>query len=112
MTLRAGKLRHQVVIQAQDTTQDSYGDAVRSWEDVATVWAEVRPLSGRELWAAQQTQATTTHQVVLRYLDGVTSSCRVKYGTRLLGIDAVLNPDERNERLVLLCTEGASDDGG
>lgn len=111
MTIHAGRLRHQVTLQSQDTAQDSYGDAVRSWVDLATVWAEVRPLSGRELWAAQQTQATTTHQVMTRYLAGVTSSCRVKYGSRVFAIDAVLNPDERNERLVLLCTEGPSDGG-
>lgn len=107
----AGVLRHQVTLQSQSTAQNSYGEAVRTWADLGTVWAQVSPVSARELFAAAQAQATTTHQITIRYRSDVTASCRVKFGSRYFAIDGVLNPDERNWRLVLLCTEGASDDG-
>jgi SPP1 family predicted phage head-tail adaptor len=111
MAIRAGRLRHLVTIQSQATAQDAYGAAVRAWSDLATVWAEIAPLTGRELWAAQQTAATTTHRVTMRHHPDVTSACRLQFGSRIFGIDSVLNPEERGERLVLLCTEGIGDGG-
>lgn len=112
MAVRAGRLRHRVTVQSQATVQNAYGEGVRSWSNVAEVWAEVSPISARELFAAAQAQATTTHRITIRYRNDVTASCRVKFGTRYFAIDGVMNPDERNDRLLLLCTEGLVEDGG
>ena len=111
MAIRAGRLRHRVTIQGQTTAQDSYGEAVRTWADIASVWAEIAPIAGRELWAAQQTQATTTHRITLRYRSDLTQSCRLLFGTRIFGIDSIISPEEAGERLVVLCTEGPTDGG-
>lgn len=45
--MQAGKLRHRVTLQGLVETQDpSTGAISKSWLDVATVWADVRFLSG------------------------------------------------------------------
>ena len=87
--------------------QDSFGEAVPSYTTYATVWASVEPLQGRELENAQQISAEITHKVTIRYNAAVTSEHQVVYGERIIEIEAVLNPEERNEYLVLMCKESS-----
>lgn len=107
--MRSGKLRHLVQIQRQDLTgTDAAGHPVENWETVAHVFAVVEPLSGREYWQAQQVKTTVTHTVTIRYdrrFQDMTADWRVKHGSRLLNIEVVLNPMERNEELSLMCRE-------
>ena len=98
-------LRHQVQIQQSVVTRDTTGAEIETWQDVATRHAEIAPLVGREQFLAQQINATTSHRVRLRYLPGVTPKMRVLYGARILMIDGILNPEERNIELQLVCTE-------
>ena len=57
--MRAGSLRHRVTIQRYELVVDEYGAPLRreSWKDVATVWASVDAVSGREFFAPHQVQA-------------------------------------------------------
>jgi SPP1 family predicted phage head-tail adaptor len=105
--MRIGKLRKRVQLQHLARNQDSFGEAVSSYTPYATVWASVEPLQGRELEHAQQISAEVTHRVTIRYNAAVTSEHRVVYGNRTLEIEAVINPEERNEMLVLMCKEAA-----
>lgn len=107
--MRAGHLRHRIVIQQSIITRDSYGQPVASWVSVATVWAAIEPLSGRELIAAQAVQSEITTRISLRYLPGITSAMRVVHGTRIYNIKTLLNLDERNRELQLMCSEGLND---
>jgi SPP1 family predicted phage head-tail adaptor len=68
-------------------------------------WAWIRPLSGRELWQAQQVQPQVTHKVTIRFRTGVTPAMKVRYAGRDLNIFAVLNLEERDEQLELQCFE-------
>ncbi len=103
--MNIGKLRHRVTIQQQAQTRDEYGGVVTTWQTFADRWAAIEPLSGRELFAAQQLANTVSIRVRLRYLAGVTPAMRVLYGTRTFSIQAVINVEERNEELQLLCEE-------
>lgn len=104
--LRAAELNKRVTIQQTTVTQDSdSGEETDSWGTFATRWAKVEPLTGKERWAAQQVNPEVTSRVTIRYTSGVTAKMRVLYGSRVLQIDAVLNPLERNEAMELLCTE-------
>jgi SPP1 family predicted phage head-tail adaptor len=67
--LRIGKLRHRVTIQynaADPETPDAHGQVVDDWQDLATCWAEVKQLDGRENYAAQKFDAKTTNLIRLR----------------------------------------------
>jgi SPP1 family predicted phage head-tail adaptor len=100
-----GKLRHRVTIQNKVTLPDGYGGVTSTWQDVATVWASVEPLNGRELYAAQQVKAELTHRITMRYLAGVKPEMRVLFGNRTFAIEAVIDPEERRKVLQLLCAE-------
>ena len=106
--MRAGALRHRLTFQQLPATpqRDSTGAEVEDWQDVATVWGSVEPLTGRELFTAQQLNATLSHRVRLRYLPGITPKMRIQFGPRYFLIDTPpINREERNIELELLCTE-------
>lgn len=105
MGLRAGKLNKRVTIQQVTRTSDGGGGYTEAWAALATVWANVEPQSGSERWTAGQQGAGVEWQVTIRYRDDVTPLMRVLYGSKVLNIRAVMDPDARSERLVLVCEE-------
>lgn len=107
--MEAGKLRHRITFQNQANSHDSYGQPLLTWSDVATVWAEIKPLSGKESVKADALIESTTHEINIRYRSGINASLRVKFGSRYFDIQSVLNHDERNVMLTLLCVEGLND---
>ncbi len=102
--MRPGKLRHRLTIQEFTETRDELGDPVETWKDVATVWGSIEPLSGREYYTAEQVNADVTHKVTIRYR-AVEVKNRVLFGDRVFLIESILNTDERNCELVMVCRE-------
>lgn len=89
--MRAGLLRHHIEIQHEVTTKDEYGSEVTTWETLATRWAQVEPLKGREYVAAGAVQDATTTRFVIRYFPEVEAGMRVVWRDTTYAIDAVLN---------------------
>ncbi len=109
--MRAGLRRHQITIQKKTTTVDNYGAQSVTWsDDLTNIWAAIMPLRGNEYFANQQVQGAVTHKVVMPYMFlstsiAIDSNCRVKYGSRYFEILSIINPDERNISLELMCAE-------
>lgn len=91
------------------TTRDAYGGEVKNWQPVATVWAAVEPLSGREFFAASQVNAEVTGRIRIRYMAGVRPTMRAVLGERVFEILAVIDPQERHEELQLMVKEVLAD---
>lgn len=105
--MQAGKLRKRIAIVSNKNNQETtYGQNKPDPVTVATVWGSIEPLSGRELMRAQEIVASVTHRVRIRYRSGIEPSMHVVCHDRTLGIEAVLNLEERNRELELLCVEG------
>lgn len=107
--MNAGDFRHAIdVEQKAGSTPDGMGNTFQAWSALYSgIMAEVRPLTSREQWSADKAQAVTTHKVRFRYVSGITTAMRVKFGSRVLTINGIVNPDERNIELQLDCTEVA-----
>lgn len=103
--MRAGQLRHQVAVQSRTLTSDGMGGQTESWETKYTVYAGIWPVSARERVQAGQMETTITHRLRLRYQAGITTAMRVVFDGRTFEIVSIINPDERNISLDLLCTE-------
>lgn len=103
--MRAGQLRDRVTLQEVTETRDSFGAVVEAWSDVATVWAEVADLSGREYFDAQQTNAELKTRIRIRYRSGVVPKMRAVFGSRVFDIESVIDPDSRRRELHLMCKE-------
>jgi SPP1 family predicted phage head-tail adaptor len=104
--IRAGDLRRQITIQQRDATVDSFKQEVVTWTTFATCWAEIDPMSGRELMAAGAQQFEMTHEITIRYRAGVTPAMRVLYQGRIFNIVAVIDNDTQHRKLTLVCQEG------
>lgn len=61
-----GKMRDRVRFESPKEDRDSRGQPVKKWVAVCTVWAEVRAMTGRELWQAQQVQQVSSDMVIVR----------------------------------------------
>jgi len=103
--MRAGDLRHRVTIQQKTVTQDTYGATVETWAALATVWANIEALSGREFFDSQQTVAQADHRITIRYRADVKPTMRAVEGSRTFDIQAVLDREGRRRTLELLCRE-------
>jgi SPP1 family predicted phage head-tail adaptor len=113
--MRAGDLRHRITILHFVSGKDEDGLPTKEWRPLAEVWAAVGPLQGREFWQAKAVQAESTVRVRIRYVKGwkdsagnlvpVSTKLRVQYGDRVLGIESVIDSDERHVELQLLCKE-------
>jgi len=106
--MRAGKLRHRIIIQMPTETRDSFGGVTVVWNTFAIVSGSVEPLRGQELWAAQAQQARVNTRIRIRYLAGITSKMRVLYGVRIYLIDSVIDPEERHIEMQLMAEEWAA----
>jgi SPP1 family predicted phage head-tail adaptor len=106
--MRIGEMRKQVSIEVEQPTTDNAGGYALGWTTLATVWAQITPVSGNEVYTAQHLEGHVTHHVLMRYRDDVTSDMRLSYNSRVFNIHAVLNTGERNQWTVLLVEEGSA----
>jgi len=113
------RLRHRMVLQQEVQTSDMAGGYIRSWQDIASLWAEIIPLGGsdsrlnttasKEIFAAGQLQSQVSHKILLRYREAVTPAMRLLLEQRVFNIRSVITPFEKKEHLELLVQEGVAD---
>lgn len=104
--LGAGRLDKRVTLQEPVVERNAIGEGVTTWQDVASVWAAVEPVNGREFWAQQQVQSEVTVKITIRHRDDVSQAMRVVWNSKVYNIKSVIDPMTRHENLVLMCGEG------
>jgi SPP1 family predicted phage head-tail adaptor len=105
--MNAGELIHRIEVQAIGTTRGAAGEVVDTWstETNGTVWASIKPGSGREFFNAKQINAELTHIIKMRYHAGLSPAKRILYGTRVFNIQEVRNTDEHNTEMIVYAKE-------
>lgn len=108
--MNIGALKLRVIFQRPTAAVDDYGQPLPGgYEDVAQVWAAVRPTGSSERLAAAQMQSGQTHVLQTHWradLSAATGSWRIQYGARTFGIVGLpRNPDEAGRWLVFDCVE-------
>lgn len=103
--MKSGELRHRINLQSKTATRDSFGAETIAWKTERTIWASIKPLSGSEYFLAQQVQADVTHQIRIRYFEGIRPDWRIVFGTRIFDIKSNINLDERNNEMILMAKE-------
>ncbi|SDR19060.1 phage head-tail adaptor, putative, SPP1 family [Paraburkholderia fungorum] len=74
--MRAGDLNRRVRIERRDQSQDDLGQPVDTWVEVATVWGNVRMLTGKETLTADADVASATASIRIRYRTNIDNSMR------------------------------------
>jgi SPP1 family predicted phage head-tail adaptor len=108
-TTPSGRRHHLVGLQNPTTAPDGQGNYTETWTDCAppTAQAEIRPTGSSDLERVQAgtVTANASHLIAIPYQADVTTKTRVTYGPRVFSVLGVMNPDERNIELALLCAE-------
>lgn len=114
--MEIGKLNHRISLQTRSATLDDYGQQVNSWTTVATVWANIKPIGGREKMRAMAIESELTHTVAIRYdvrflPPRTVDASRIQYvtpaATRIFNITAARDVDEARKHIIFDCTEGS-----
>ncbi len=103
--LRPSALRQRLTLEELQRTSDEGGGFSEDWVAVATVFARLRPTGGGEGVESGRLTGTVTHEVVLRYRDGVVPAMRFRQAVRIFHILAVIDVEERRRWLKCLCEE-------
>lgn len=114
--------KNRITIQSPTETVDAYGGRTTSFTTHSTVWAQITPVSGRELFNQGAVQSRLSHKVLIRYqasLKDIKSSSdyRISFDGRLFGVQGIRNLDadmktEGRFFQELLCEENGADVNG
>lgn len=105
--LDPGSMRDLLQIERPVKTRNSFGEDVVTWTLVATVWANVRAMSGAEMERVQQRWALARFKVRTWYMAGIEREYRILWGTRVLDILDAEDPGGLQRELVMTCQEFA-----
>lgn len=110
--MRVGKLRHRVTIEKPVRAQDPDTGAIEDdWQEVATVWASVEPLSAKEFVAAQATQSEVEARIKMRSRSDVDATMRILHRGQIFNIAGVLPDPESGRHWMTLPVSRGVDDG-
>lgn len=118
-----GKLDKRITLQTRSATLDAYGQELNSWTDYATIWANVRPIGGKEAQRQYDlekvrpfgVESILTHTVAIRYdvrflPPKTVDAWRISYvtpaGTRIFNILAARDLEEGRRYIIFDCSEG------
>ncbi len=110
--MNVGALRHRVTPQEFVVEQDSDGAVIETWVNPFNhdVWADIQPLSGKELLASQSFQSEVTARIIVRYKAEYNAKMRILHKNKIYNIKAVIpDADTGNRHLTLLCGEGLNE---
>lgn len=103
--MNPGDLNRRITIRRIERVREPGGGYSEQPVDVATVWAKVEPLRGREQIIAMQTGMQRPHRFTIRYRDGVTGAKDILYREHRYDIQSVVDTDAAHRELVILAEE-------
>ena len=103
--MRAGRFNKRITFREKIETQNEIGEWVISYEDWATVWAAIEPMTGKMYFQAKQANSEVEGIVVIRYRKGILPTMQIKYGDRIFSIISIIQPKENHRELDIFYKE-------
>lgn len=100
---QAGQLDRRITIQNFSETTDSFGQEVKSFSTLASVWANVVEKVGREGEDGDMIAATKKVEFIIRYRTDVDEEMRISYNSNTYKIQAIQSADARKAFLKIVC---------
>lgn len=96
-----GQLDERITFKRKTLTRDGMGGASETWAAVSdgTMWAKLRPLTGRERTEADRTEAKADYLVTIRYRADLLASDRIEWRDRQLNIRLIRDAGPRAQFL-------------
>ena len=103
--MRAGPLRHVIVIEQPTETLNALGEPVQTWTTFASPRASIEHREVGERFSDGRIFSERRTRFGLRWLNGVTAQMRVRYAGRLFDLKPPDDVRERHRELVLWAVE-------
>jgi head-tail adaptor len=105
--IASGRRRHLVTLQTVATAADNDASFTETPSTFAVARMAIEPATARTLERAGMGTLIAQASLVLTspYISGVTTHMRALFGSRVLYILGVANPNEANRELILVCSE-------
>lgn len=75
-------MKNRITFQQLVISTNENGFEVKAWLDYKTVWAKATGLSGREYYQAAAVQAEKALVFLIRYIEGIDESMKIKFGDK------------------------------
>ena len=105
MKIAAGTLKHTVSVERYEESQNDWGEVIKDWVELFTTRASIRPISGSEIAVNHQIVNELTHKVFMRYREDIRPRDRILFDGRIFNIVSVINHNEENISIELMCKE-------
>lgn len=101
------RMRHRITILRPPGPDDvdEYGQPLDDYVPIATVWAAIEPLRGREYFSAMSEHAEVTTRIRIRYREDIDRTMQVRYGGAEFEILHIIHPEFGKKELQLMCKE-------
>ena len=106
MSNSIGKMRYRVKVERATNTRDAGGGLSQVCNSVATIYANIKPKSANSTYRQGILQEKVTHEITIRFMKNIDTNSRITYGNRSFAVNGIINVDERDRFLTLLCEEG------
>jgi SPP1 family predicted phage head-tail adaptor len=93
------------VLEAPVETPDGAGGVIRTYSEVATVWAEAASIAARHGTVAESAGATVTHRILLRAGREITTQHRLRLDARVFRIVSLREHDRSGRFLEIHAEE-------
>lgn len=106
MGAKIAELRQRIKFQSLTRTADGQGGWTETWNDFSEVWAAVNPVSAKERYFSQRIEENISHQIVIRWLDGLNTEMRIIFENRVFQIHGIRRENEERWFMLIDAEEG------
>lgn len=104
--MNPGELRHRItILDPSGTTENEVGEEMPTLVEVATVWAKVIPIRGKEYLEAQKLRPELQYRVTIRHRKDIHPAMIIQFEDKKLEIESVIDIASRKEYIELNCVE-------
>lgn len=98
-------LNKRITINTQTVASDGLGGDIETDSAFCKTWAAIWPVKAKEVRDNMRDDVTVTHTVRVRCRSGILNTMTIAFGSRVFEIKGIVNPDESNRYLDLVCEE-------
>ena len=100
-----GDMRTRLGLYVPQETADELGGTQIQWNFQRALWAHIDPKTQSETRENGRLAVTQSYRVTLRFIADFPERARLIWGHRILRVITSSDPDNRKERLHLICEE-------
>ena len=104
--MQIGRLDRLIVIEVDTPTRSASGEEKENWTTLATVWADVRPLRGREFFDAAAVQSEIDTKFRIRWRSDLTTAMRINYDGQLYDIHSIAELGRHSATEIMASAQG------